>query len=140
MELGKIIQEKRIACSLDVGDISRILKIKQEFIVAIEQGDVDYFSSKIYYFGYLKQYLKLLQIDEISINTTAIAQSQNLEINIPSEDSFNPSMFFAMVAFILSILIYNISDNFISKDVVSSLALEMQNHTTKFVELGNIKD
>ncbi len=135
--LGKIIQDKRIASSLDVIDISNMLKIKQEFIIAIEQGDMDYFSSSIYYFGYLKQYLKLLQIDEVNISTISIAQSQKLEINIPLADSFNPSIFFAAIAFFCSILIYNLSDNYISSNVISPIALEIQNHTTRFVELRN---
>lgn len=134
VELGKLIRDKRIELLLNITDVSSALKIKPEYIAAIEAGDSDFFSSKAYYFGYLKQYSRFLQID-IDLSTTSSFQNQKLEINIPSSDSFNPNIFFTLVALVCSIIIYNISDNYISKDPITPIALEIKNKTTKFVEL-----
>ena len=136
INLGKIIKDKRIAHSLAIEDVSHILKIRQEHIEAIERGDAEHFGAKAYYLGYLKQYLKLLQIEDIDLNSASIDQNQKLEINIPASDIFNPNILFSILALICGLLIYKISDNYISKEAISPIALEIESQNTKFVELN----
>jgi len=136
IELGQLIKEKRTELLLEISDVSSALRIKQEYIAAIEEGNPDLFSSKAYYFGYLKQYLKFLQID-ISVNLQPSFQNQKLEINIPASDTFNPNVFFMLIALVFSIIIYNISNSFISKEAVNPIALEIENKSTYFVDLTN---
>ena len=57
--IGQYIKNKRIENALRVNDISKELKIRKQYIIAIEKDDIDYFNSKIYYYGYPKQYLNI---------------------------------------------------------------------------------
>ncbi len=135
IELGVIIKEKRIFSLFEIMDVSKMLKIKPEYIEAIERDDIGYFSSEIYYYGYLKQYLKLLEIHDIKINTQSIAQNQELSINIPAATSYNPNLLLTIVSLIFSIIIYNLSDSFISKSAINPIVLDLNNKTPKFVDL-----
>ena len=114
--IGKLIQRKRIANNLSIEDISHSLKVKSIFLVAIENDDLDKFISKAYYYGYLKQYLKLLEIDYKNlVPSSHEMQEQNLSVPTPIIEYFHPNFIFILVSLVLLIVSYNLCSNFIEK-------------------------
>ncbi len=126
--LGEIIRAKRIANSLEIDDVAHILKMKKKYVIAIEESNLDCFYSHVYYAGFLKQYLKLLKIEDLNLNVDFFTQDQKLEINIPMSDSANPSLLLVMMAIILNIFIYNIFDQALSLDTI--IESEMKSAST----------
>ena len=126
--LGEIIRAKRIANSLEIDDVAHILKMKKKYVIAIEESNLDCFYSHVYYAGFLKQYLKLLKIEDLNLNVDFFTQDQKLEINIPMSDSANPSLLLVMMAIILNIFIYNIFDQALSLDTI--IESEMKSEST----------
>ena len=126
--LGEIIRAKRIANSLEIEDVAHILKMKKKYVIAIEESNLDCFYSHVYYAGFLKQYLKLLKIEDLNLNVDFFTQDQKLEINIPMSDSANPSLLLVMMAIILNIFIYNIFDQALSLDTI--IESEMKSAST----------
>ena len=57
MTIGELIKAKRIEKSYSIEMISKTLNIKDKYIIAIEENDIERFDSEAYYLGYLKQYL-----------------------------------------------------------------------------------
>ena len=136
-ELGKLIYEARVANGLELEDVAKLLRIKQEYIVAIEENNEAAFSSHTYYRGYLKQYLKLFELEKLIICNDHNISTPELAINIPITDSFNPNITITLISLILSILIYNFSDNFLSKTTIHPIALEFANKDSILVNLSN---
>ncbi len=112
--IGQYIQSKRIENSLSINDISKELKVRKQYIIAIENDDVGYFDSKIYYYGYLKQYLKLLKISDIKFNTKEAEKELSLSIDIPKIDKTNPNSTYIIISIICIIILYYICSSFIS--------------------------
>jgi len=113
--LGQTIKERRETLNITIDEAAKSLRIRKNFIVAIEEDKIDSFASKAYYYGYMKQYLKLLDLDYIHFDTAPTIAEQELAINIPQIDKCNPSVIFVIIALALSILIYNLCENYISK-------------------------
>lgn len=116
--IGELIQEKRIAHGLKIEDVENALKIRKSYIIAIEKNQVEYFASKAYYYGYMKQYLRFIGIKDIELKVDMFDKEQELAINIPIIEQFNPSFTFAVIALILSIIFYNLCSNFIDQPIV----------------------
>ncbi len=112
--IGQYIQNKRIENALSINDISKELKIRKQYIIAIENDDVGYFDSKTYYYGYLKQYLKLLKISDIEISTEEVEKELSLSIDIPKIDKTNPNFTYIIISIICIIIFYYICNSFIS--------------------------
>ncbi|GAB4218910.1 MAG: hypothetical protein Fur009_2440 [Candidatus Microgenomates bacterium] len=62
--VGEILQNQRLKKNLKLSDIEKKLKIRLKYIEAIEKNNWDIFSSKIYIIGILKNYSRLLDLDE----------------------------------------------------------------------------
>ena len=136
IELGKIIQEKRITDSLTVEDITDKLNIRQEYVTAIEDGNINSFASEAYYYGYLKQYLKLLQIEDIALNDVR-ETAPDLTIKEPTRKAFKLNFAFMLIIFIVSIILYNICADLIFSDNIDPIALELNNHISSFVQISD---
>ncbi|MEK6734024.1 MAG: helix-turn-helix domain-containing protein [Pseudomonadota bacterium] len=134
-DIGKIIQEKRESKSLDISSISSTLNLRQEFIIAMEEGNKEVFSSEAYYFGYLKQYLKLLNIEEVDNKRISSFVRPELAINIPSVDQFSPSLLCIVFSIFASFLIYNFADNSFSKKALDPITIEISNYQTRLSAL-----
>lgn len=137
IELGKIIQEKRIADSLTIEDITKKLNVRKQYITAIENGDINSFASEAYYYGYLKQYMNLLQIENNNIGKNKT--NHELIINKPLSDSFKPNALFILIITIVSIIFYNICSSLINSNAIDPIALELNSHTSKLVQIKDDK-
>jgi cytoskeletal protein RodZ len=64
LSVGDILQKERSIQGLTLLDIEKKTKIRVKFLQAIEKNNWGYFSSKVYIIGILKNYSRLLGLDE----------------------------------------------------------------------------
>ena len=62
--VGEILQQERINKGIALVDIEKQIKVREKYLRAIEENNWDFFSSKIYITGILKNYSRLLGLDE----------------------------------------------------------------------------
>ena len=103
------------------------LRVRKQYIEAIEAGDVSVFSSESYYYGYLKQYLHFLKIEDVNIDRNT-AVDADLAIDIPVVVGFKPNLLLIIISIILSVVIYNFCVDIINKPYVDPIALELHNN------------
>lgn len=63
LSVGEILKKERLNQGLTLAIIEKQLKVREKFIKAIEENNWDYFSSKIYITGILKNYSNILGLD-----------------------------------------------------------------------------
>lgn len=61
--IGGILKEKRVEKNLSHEQVSEIIKINPEYLMALEEGDYDKFPSEVYIQGFLKNYSRFLGIE-----------------------------------------------------------------------------
>lgn len=66
--VGEILQKERINKGLTLLDIEKKIKVREKYLRAIEENKWDFFSSKIYITGIIKNYSKMLGLDEKKIS------------------------------------------------------------------------
>lgn len=59
-ELGSLVREKRESKNLSIADISKAIKIPQQSLIAIEEGDLEVIGYETYYKSFLKCYVQYL--------------------------------------------------------------------------------
>ena len=112
---GALIKKKREALNITIEEVSKKLRIRKGLILSIENNNIDEFASKAYYYGYMKQYLKFLNLDYVETSLSTNLPEQELAINIPKIDKINPSSIFVIIAILVSIVIYNLCSDYISE-------------------------
>ncbi|MBW7960296.1 helix-turn-helix domain-containing protein [Patescibacteria group bacterium] len=65
--VGEIIKKRRLEKGFTLLDVEKRIRIREKYLRAIEDNNWNFFSSKIYIIGILKNYSKLLAIDENKI-------------------------------------------------------------------------
>jgi len=65
--VGEILQKQRYKKGLTLFDIEKKIKVREKYLKAIEKNDWNFFSSKIYIVGIIKNYSKLLDLDDKKI-------------------------------------------------------------------------
>lgn len=63
LSVGEILKKERINKGLTLSIIEKQLKVREKFIRAIEENNWDFFSSKIYITGILKNYSRILGLE-----------------------------------------------------------------------------
>ncbi len=64
LTIGEILQKKRLEKGLKLNDIEKKIKVREKYLQAIEKNDWNFFSSKVYIVGVLRQYARLLGLSE----------------------------------------------------------------------------
>lgn len=67
LSVGEIIQKQRLIQGLELHDIEKKTKVREKYLRAIEENNWNFFSSKVYIIGILKNYSYLLGLDEKKI-------------------------------------------------------------------------
>ncbi len=82
IEIGKILKQTRESKKLSTAEIHKITKIKEAYIVALENDDVKAFPAELYYKNFLKNYAKFLDLkaDEFLVNYESAKQEQQKNI------------------------------------------------------------
>jgi len=63
-KVGELLREKRKEKDLDFSQISEIIKVRVEYLKALENANYAIFASEVQIKGFLKKYIKFLGIDE----------------------------------------------------------------------------
>lgn len=64
LSVGGILQKQRINKGLTLHQIEKYTRIRERFLKAIEENDWNFFTSKIYITGIIKNYSRFLDLDE----------------------------------------------------------------------------
>lgn len=64
LSIGEILQKERMIQGLTLTDIEKKTKVREKYLRAIEENNWNFFSSKVYIIGVLKNYSRLLALDE----------------------------------------------------------------------------
>jgi transcriptional regulator with XRE-family HTH domain len=123
-DLGKQIQAEREKKSLSLEEIANYLNISRKYIIALEEGRIEEFSSPAYYYGYLKQYLKLLNIQNSTQNQTS--NSIAAVSSLPLVKNITPSLSYNIAIILLCFVIYYGFSTFMSSSSTDLIALEQQ--------------
>lgn len=67
LSVGTILKKEREKKGLLLIDIEKQIKVREKYLKAIEEEDWNFFSSRIYIIGILKNYSRLLNLDEKKI-------------------------------------------------------------------------
>ncbi len=67
LSVGSILKNEREKKGLLLSDIEKQIKIREKYLKAIEEEDWNFFSSKIYITGILKNYSRILNLDNKKI-------------------------------------------------------------------------
>ena len=67
ISVGTILKNEREKKGLLLVDIEKQIKVREKYLKAIEEEDWNYFSSKIYIIGILKNYSRVLDLDHKKI-------------------------------------------------------------------------
>lgn len=82
--VGTLLIEKRKEKGLEIRDVSLALKIRSEYLLALEEGRYNVFRSEVYLTGFLKNYAKFLGIDSEKI--LAMYRRENERRNLGDEN------------------------------------------------------
>jgi len=61
--VGEILKEERLIKGLQLRDIEKQTRVREKYLRAIEENNWNFFSSKIYIIGILKNYSRILGLD-----------------------------------------------------------------------------
>lgn len=61
--VGEILKKERLDQGLLLKDIEKKIKVREKYLAALESNNWNYFSSKIYIVGILKNYARVLNLD-----------------------------------------------------------------------------
>lgn len=100
VDIGNLIRNARTAMDVDISEMSKLLKMRPEYIEMVEGGDYENVSKKIYYFGYVRHIARYLNLDDEAIIAYLIDEDGG---NGDSKDR------------------RNVNDNLIAKIVASSV-------------------
>jgi len=64
LSVGEILQQQRINKGLTLQQIEKYTKIREQFLKAVEENNWNFFTSKIYIKGIIKNYSRFLDLDE----------------------------------------------------------------------------
>lgn len=143
MEIGYVLKEFREKRGIELSEVSRILKIRRQYLSNIENGEWHKIPGKVYLKGYIIQYSKFLAVDDES--TRNLLEIIEREYNKPeayyeegsapiitqeepttkTKRSFFPKIF-PIISFFLIILLaifVYISNNKKDSDIIKNLLI-----------------
>jgi transcriptional regulator with XRE-family HTH domain len=109
--VGEVLRKRRLELGIkDVREISKVLKIRATYLSAIEDGQFDAVSSRVYLIGYLKSYGDFLSVDvselindERSANVDGVTLADLPQLGCPDS---NPSKSIVILSIIVTIILY----------------------------------
>jgi len=110
--VGTLLIEKRKEKDLDIKDVSLAIKIRAEYLLALEEGRYKVFRSEVYLTGFLKNYAKFLGIDTEKI--LAMYRRENERRNLgeesvitkPNNNRFNLTLTPNKIVAVVLVLVY----------------------------------
>jgi len=107
---GHVLKDARQAQNLTLEKISQTLRIRKEYLEALEDHSIDKFPERVYIMGYVRNYAKLLKLDETKILQDFALEMKEVESKesntvypVHVNESQVPSKFVAYFTFIVFI-------------------------------------
>lgn len=113
MSIGEQIRQERLSKNLSLEQVSESLKIPPRCLEAIERDDSDSFSSRAYYLGHLKLYLKLLNLEHLMPPSETNNLSQNAALIPQISDNSSPTIIQVILSLICAAIIYSLAGKFL---------------------------
>lgn len=111
-KISQDIRKARLDKNLDLNDISRKLKIRKKYLIAIEDSELDAIPGEAFIIGYIKMYAKFLSVDvNLKQNEENIATYKYKKLNKEfvkkhvDNDLFTYSLYFT-ISIIFCILLF----------------------------------
>jgi hypothetical protein len=106
--VGEILKKRREELGRDLREISNNLRIRYDYLKALEDGDLEKLPAEVYIKGYIQEYAKMLNMDpEPLINTYTLQSAPSLQENnnIPQKKGVHKNRFRMGHVLIPSVLI-----------------------------------
>ncbi len=110
--IGLLLQDKRMHLGLSIPDVSKAIKIRPKYIIAIEHGETAAIIIPAYIIGYIRIYAHFLGLNGeaiiIQMKEAGIPLEKAADLHIPPryyEESY-PSVFIIICSFIMLLLTY----------------------------------
>lgn len=105
------LKEARIAREKNIDEISRVLNIRKQYLIALEEGNYDAIPGKVYVKGYFKLYTRYLgiTIKPTQSNTMAVPPAPTYKIQIQKKYQIYLIMF-SMLMLALTLILYQLLD------------------------------
>lgn len=113
MSIGEQISQERLLRNLSLKQVSESLKIPPRCLEAIERDDISFFSSRAYYLGHLKLYLKLLKLDHLIPPPESEDLSRNAALSPQISDKNSPTILQVILSLICAAIIYKLAGKFL---------------------------
>ncbi|MDD5021309.1 MAG: DUF4115 domain-containing protein [Endomicrobiaceae bacterium] len=91
-EIGKILKQTRESKKLSVAEIYKSTKIKQSYIIALENDDVGVFPAELYYKNFLKNYARFLNLKADELLTSYESEKKEQQKNELKEQMQNTAV------------------------------------------------
>ncbi len=73
--VGEILKKRREELGRDLREISNCLKIRYDYLKALEDGDIEKLPAEVYIRGYIQEYAKILNMDPGAVINAYMQQS-----------------------------------------------------------------
>ena len=73
--VGELLRKAREEAGEDLKEISKILKIRYDYLKAIEDGNFKYLPEEVYIKGYIREYAEFLHIDPATALAAYVRQT-----------------------------------------------------------------
>jgi cytoskeletal protein RodZ len=93
IKIGELLKEKRESFSLTIKEISRYLKVKEGDIILLEQDMLNSIINTIYLPGLIRQYAKIVKIEDDIVKQCIKNISAKYNINSSQCESANASIY-----------------------------------------------
>jgi cytoskeletal protein RodZ len=109
--VGEILKKRREELGRDLREISNNLRIRYDYLKALEDGDLEKLPAEVYIKGYIQEYAKMLNMDpEPLINTYTLHSAPPLQQNnnVPEEKGVHKRRFrkgYMLIPLIVIVLI-----------------------------------
>ncbi len=120
---GQELREHREALGANLSDVSDILRIRRDFLEALESGQYDALPGEAYAVGFVRSYAKYLGLDadamarQFKVELTGERPTARLDFLTPAAESRVPTAAIVFVAVLLVIAVYGLWYFFNARDV-----------------------
>lgn len=110
--VGKMLENRRAECGLDLRDVSNALRIRLPYLIAIEEGRLDELPGATYAIGFVRAYADHLGLDGPAVvesyknETVALAEASRLVVPAPLPEGKVPNGTILLIALLALAAIY----------------------------------
>ena len=111
-EVGEALRKQRLVLCLSLSEVSKALRIKEEYLREIEDGRADGLPGKVYLKGFIRSYAEYLELDakhlsnSLELGTLSNLVSESIPPQTPFSLSQSPSGLVLIIAGLIAVCIY----------------------------------